>query len=212
MRQLTNDPAKDRGVTWSPDGKTLYFYSNRDGPNQIWSIHTDGSGLVRVTDPAELKRIAAGTHIYMAGISPDGRTLAAQTDLRNVFVHLDRPFSQRLERFDTHFASPKWSPDGKQIVGALDDGGIGIYSPLSRRSEKLIEQGSAPQWLSDSRHIVFFEKQSIVILDLETRRKIVAAQQLELAGASPRLSRDGSTLYARQTLELGDIWLVHFEQ
>src|SRR5207302_193620 len=56
LRRLTNDAASDRDVTWSPNGKTLYVYSNRDGPSHIWSIQADGSGLTRVTDDADLKR------------------------------------------------------------------------------------------------------------------------------------------------------------
>jgi eukaryotic-like serine/threonine-protein kinase len=216
LRQLTNDAAKDRVVTWSPDGKTLYFHSNREGPYQIWSIRTDGSGLARVTDAAELKRIGGGANIYAPSVSPDGRTLAAQTETANVFVHLDRPLAQRLEPFQGHLDAAKWSPDGARLVGRIDGGALGLYSLRRRQVEKLLDHGRWPQWLPDSRRIVFFEKQSIGILDLDTRRVTINAvsQQpgLELTPAAPRLSRDGSTLYARQTLELGDIWLARVGQ
>jgi Tol biopolymer transport system component len=47
VRQLTNDAAKDRSARWSPDGKTLYFYSNRGGEFHIWSIRADGSASLR---------------------------------------------------------------------------------------------------------------------------------------------------------------------
>jgi Tol biopolymer transport system component len=216
IRQLTNDAAKDRGVTWSPDGTTLYFYSNREGLYQIWSIRADGSGLTRVTDPAELKRSGAGANVYKAGVSPDGHTLVAQTDSENVLIHLDRPPSQRLEAFDQHFASPAWSPDGSRIVGVLDDGSVGAYSPGSRHFEKLFARGVAPQWLPDGKRLIFFDDRNVGIFDLATGRKAVggAAQPgVELTGGTPPLlARDGATLYARQKLELGDVWLMRFEK
>jgi Tol biopolymer transport system component len=59
VRQLTNDPAKDRSAVWSPDGRTLYFYSNRDGAYRIWSIRADGSSLTRITDDDDVRRIGA---------------------------------------------------------------------------------------------------------------------------------------------------------
>jgi Tol biopolymer transport system component len=214
--QLTNDAARDRGVTWSPDGKTLYFYSNRDGSYQIWSIRADGSGLTRVTDPAELMRTGAGANLYKAAVSPDGRTLAAQSDSQTVLVHLDRPPSQRLEAFDKHFASPAWSPDGSRIAGTLDDGSVGAYSPASHQFEKLFDRGVAPQWLPDGKRLLFFDNRNAGVFDLATNRKAIDPVPLtgvELTGGTPPLlSRDGSTLYARQKLELGDIWLMRFEK
>src|ERR1051325_11853314 len=74
IRQLTNDAATDRGVQWSPDGKTLYLYSNRDGnASHVWSIRADGRGLVRVSDDGDMKPLGA-QHFYQPVVSPDGRT------------------------------------------------------------------------------------------------------------------------------------------
>src|SRR5207253_1769762 len=70
LRQLTNDTAKDRGVTWSPDGKILYFYSNRSGTYDIWSIHADGSALESVSDGGEHRRLGI-KGIYAPEASPD---------------------------------------------------------------------------------------------------------------------------------------------
>jgi len=40
IRQLTDDPYRNRLPTWSPDGKRLAFYSNRSGKMEIWTIHS----------------------------------------------------------------------------------------------------------------------------------------------------------------------------
>ena len=34
---------------WSPDGCRIAFIGDRDGNDQLYVMHTDGSGLVRLT-------------------------------------------------------------------------------------------------------------------------------------------------------------------
>ena len=36
LRKLTDDPHRDRGPSWSPDGKRIAFYSNRGGKYAVW--------------------------------------------------------------------------------------------------------------------------------------------------------------------------------
>ena len=213
VRQLTKDPARDRAVTWAPDGKTLYFYSNRDGVYHIWSIRADGSGLTRVDDT---------TVLYIPNVSPDGRTLAAH---RAALVHLDRPPKQRVERLPYSIHTPKFSPDGKWLVGgAVGSGdttfrpGIVLYSLRTRHFEIVLDRGLAPQWLPDGRRIAFFERQSIGVFDLGTRQATISpfaplpGVQLDDRNTWPFLSKDGSALYVRQMLEQGDIWIVRLEE
>ena len=49
LRRLTNDQARDRGPRWSPDGRSLVFYSNRGGFYEAWQINRDGSGLTQLS-------------------------------------------------------------------------------------------------------------------------------------------------------------------
>ena len=211
LRQLTNDPARDRGVSWSADGKTLYFYSDRGGSYQIWRIEADGSGLAAVTDDADLKRVGARS-IYSPSASPDGRMLLAVTDRERVLVHPDRPSGQRLERIPAQVILSGWSPDGTRLVGTDSRRQIIIYSPGTRRFEGLAVAGSRPRWLPDGRHIAFFEAGRISVFDLATRSLKSGALTLpagvDVAAVPPRLSSDAATLYLRQTLEQGDVWLM----
>jgi len=216
LRQLTNDAARDRGVTWSPDGKTIYFYSNRDGAYHIWSIRADGSNLARVTDPADLARLGV-PNIVLPSVSPDGRTLA--TDQPAALIHLDRPIARRLEAIPNGILSPEWSPDGTRLLGGPTAGrGIAIYSLQDKKAETVLDHGSSPQWLPDSRHVVFFETANIGILDLQSGQVVTSVfppqPGVDIGNriVGPRLSRDGATLYVRQILEQGDVWMVRFEK
>ena len=55
-QRLTNDAARDRGPSWSPDGGRLAFQSDRaGGGDDIWIINADGSGAERLTsDPSSV--------------------------------------------------------------------------------------------------------------------------------------------------------------
>jgi len=222
LRQLTNDAARDRGVVWSPNGKTLFFYANRDGAYHAWSIGADGGGLTRVTDDLDLKGVRA-QNVYMPEVSPDGRALSIQTDTLAGLVHLDRPLGRRFEKLDplsgTLTGYPAWSPDGKRLVfsrrtteGDLPSGFL-VYSLATGQYQPMLDHGSAPQWLPDGRRIVFFESNSIGILDVDTRQVTTGPftplpGMRDLTTAYPRLSKDGSTVYIRQTLEQSDIWML----
>ncbi|HYK04135.1 MAG TPA: protein kinase [Thermoanaerobaculia bacterium] len=227
VRQLTNDAAKDRSATWSPDGKALYVYSNRDGAYHIWSVRSDGGGLTSVTSHTDLTR-HGGKNIFTPAASPDGRTLVVQTDRSAALVHLDRPLNERLEPVPYGLESPRWSPDGTRLAGtvinssagslhqrakAAQNAGIGVYWLTQRRPEQLVNYGQGAQWLPDGR-IVFFESDKVGLLDPRTRVVTmvpfapIPGLQFDTADILPTLSADGQTLYFRQTLEQGDIWLV----
>jgi eukaryotic-like serine/threonine-protein kinase len=225
MRQLTNDAARDRGVTWSQDGRTLWFYSNRDGAYHVWSIGADGGSLTRVTSDADLRR-AKVKNFFTPALSPDGRTVAVQTEGAASLIHLDRPEGQRYEELgplgepDVSVAFPSWSPDGRRLVfnqyrrGGRPVPGFVVYTVATRQYKVVSGRGRSPQWLPDSRRIVFFEKDSIGVVDVESGQVTTHALaslpgvRLDDAVLPPRLSADGSTLYLRQVLEQGDIWMV----
>lgn len=56
VTRVTNHEATDLDPDWSPDGRRLLFYSDRDGNWEIYMINIDGTGLTRLThDDAEDK-------------------------------------------------------------------------------------------------------------------------------------------------------------
>lgn len=77
VRRLTFDSASDGSPKWDPQGRYIYFTSNRkragedkppyDGKKQVWRIAPDASGLMAVT------RVEDGVGLF--DLARDGRTL-----------------------------------------------------------------------------------------------------------------------------------------
>jgi dipeptidyl aminopeptidase/acylaminoacyl peptidase len=67
LRRLTTHEANDSTPSWAPDGRTLYFLSERSGSAQVWRIGLDGGEAEAVTHLAR--------DVETLEVAPDGRTL-----------------------------------------------------------------------------------------------------------------------------------------
>jgi Tol biopolymer transport system component len=68
VEQLTHDRAKDVEPTWTPDGETVVFRSDRDGVSNLHALRLADRSLVRVTN------VIGGA--FQPSVSPDGRSVA----------------------------------------------------------------------------------------------------------------------------------------
>ncbi len=50
VTNLTNNPAFDGSLVWSPDGSKIVFTSNRDGNSKLYVMNADGSGVRNLTN------------------------------------------------------------------------------------------------------------------------------------------------------------------
>src|SRR5207245_5472110 len=56
IKQITDSPARDRSVYYSPDGKSLSFISDRSGREELYVVAVDGTGEAqKLTDIDALK-------------------------------------------------------------------------------------------------------------------------------------------------------------
>jgi Tol biopolymer transport system component len=149
---------KDGSPAWSPDGKRIAFYSERDGNAEIYAMNADGTGLIRLT--------RTGADEGYPAWSPDGRTISFDSDRDGNFdvfaMNADGTNVRPLTRHRARDVSATWSPDGTAIVFMSDreDGGFDVYrapADPSSAATRLTRTGSTwfPVFSPDGRTLAF---------------------------------------------------------
>ncbi len=214
IRQLTDDPDRDRMPRWAPDGKTIAFYSDREDQNyNLWTIRADGSGRQRVSF------LAGGG--YYPSWSVDGRRLAGSQGITQggaVFL-FDPTKPWKEQTVETVSPPPEgfrgwsWSADGRYILGQFErgtvqGGGLILYSVESKSFERLRDSGSMPGWLKDDRRFVFFERDTIFLMDIRTKRVKELWSTKGIPIRALAVSRKDESVYFVPLATGGDIWMA----
>ena len=226
-RRLTNDPARDRGPSWSPGGKKIAFFSDRNGSYEIWTINADGTGLTQVTNNRGANR---STPLW----SPDGTRLlyiqrrgpSWDSYIVDYVFDPDKPPTQQvieelpaIGRSDEYFAPTSWSPDGKMIAGnrAFIDrfalGGIFVYTIATRTFRMIVDDAAGARWLNDNRRLIFPDAATRKIFVVDTRsgqQQGVLSVDQDLGAI--RLTADNRTLYVQLSTTESDIWQVNLPE
>jgi Tol biopolymer transport system component len=216
LRQLTDDPYRDRGPQWSPDGSEIAFYSNRSGTYQLWSIRPDGSGLRQLTDLAD-----GSWYPYW---SPDGSRIAFPTSKATCVITVrDTPASSAEclpnPSEEVWFEVHDWSPDGLWLIGNPSLHGGAILPDLLLWSVEeseywSIEQarGRVARWMPDSRSVLMFgEERHLVRVDQETGAVRDVGPIGGQGTVDPErlgLSRDGRTVLVQADSVEANVWLL----
>lgn len=209
LRQLTNDPARDRQVSWSPDGSHLYFYSDRSGNYELWIVNQDGSGL---------RQLTTSDGRYYPSATPDGSKVAAfSSHPQRAHLYDARDFSKPTEilpEVPQELASPGniiqgWSPDGRQLLITTNGGPI-VYSLATRTYRRIRVGGGGASWLPDSRRVLMSTGRLLIVDSISGDEQEIFAIPGESV-ASSRVSPDGSYLYFTRGTFSGDVWTVRFD-
>jgi len=114
QRMITDDPAFENGLSWSPDGTKIAFEQDAD----IWTIAPDGSGRRNLTDTPDAVEVNPD-------FSPDGEKLAFagtfdHTDFEIYTMNLvDGSALTNLTNVtdnNAHEDEPAFSPSGTKIA------------------------------------------------------------------------------------------------
>ncbi|HEX3187411.1 MAG TPA: protein kinase, partial [Pyrinomonadaceae bacterium] len=82
---VTDGSFTDLNPVWSPDGKYLYFSSNRGGSSNVWRIAIDENTGVTSGVPEAVTSMGATTSVLHLSFSRDGQlAYSAQTETRNL--------------------------------------------------------------------------------------------------------------------------------
>ena len=125
----------------SPDGKTIAFLSDREGPPRIFLVSPDGTNLRRLTQTTDDSDEDAPTW------SPDGASIAFLRSGKVVVRALAGNVERVLTPDGTRDAEPTWSPDGQYLAISRGDN-IWVLPLASGEPIAVTSTGDArlPRW------------------------------------------------------------------
>ena len=118
VRNLTNSSgAADRDPAWSPDGKSIAYFSDRSGEYKLYIENPDGLA------PAREINIANPKHYYTVSWSPDSKKiLCHDTDLKVWIIDTTTGTMKQVGddawMVPARTMNPTWSPDSKWVAYA----------------------------------------------------------------------------------------------
>ena len=171
--EVTNDAAVEGSPVWSPDGKYLYFTSDRAGSMNVWRVPIDEQ-TGRLLGPAE-PLTTPSSYSTQLSFSRDGTRLAyAQiaraANLKRIEFDPDKETVTGQGEWITQgsrFASlPHVSRDGEWVVFDSQGGKQDDLFVVRRDGTNLrqltddLYKDRAPRWSPDAKRIAFFSDRS----------------------------------------------------
>jgi serine/threonine protein kinase/Tol biopolymer transport system component len=216
-RRLMDDVAKDRRGMWSPDDKTLGFFSTRSGRWEAWTIRVDGSDLRQVTNLDKATNV--GTW------SPDGRSAVVSSISTKTVWRLDPTRLNTLQTAellkgpaDAGLNVRDWSRSGTLLAGVVygesqEPANYAVWDMTSATLRVLDVPfprgtGGGIAFLPDSRRLLLSGEQGLMLANLTDGSSRLLRPGLPVD--TFRLSRDGLVLVIQHPVFGGDLWLMEF--
>ena len=120
VRNLTNTPGvAERDPSWSPDGKSIAYFSDESGEYALHIRDQSGLGTVKKIDLGK-----PPSFFYAPTWSPDSKKIAYNDKRLNLwYVDVDHPTPVKVstDRFDSPLQEfdVQWSPDSKWLTYTL---------------------------------------------------------------------------------------------
>jgi TolB protein len=144
ITNLTRDSSDNGDIQWSPDGRQIMFYSNRDGRPGTYLINADGS---------QTKWLFDGV---ISRWSPDGKHIAFRRDYIPYIINVDGEQQARLSINRIHQIA--WSSNAKRLAFATESDGVHVINADGTHEVKLTSYSADfgdLAWSPDGSHIYF---------------------------------------------------------
>jgi eukaryotic-like serine/threonine-protein kinase len=157
-RQITFQPMEVGLPSWSPDGQNISFAGrNPGGLWKVFVVPTEG-GTPEAIIPAEGNQLdptwsADGNSIAFARMAQE-----AQASKQSSLFVFDLKSHQATALPDSaHLFSPRWSPDGRNILAMTSDyDKLVLFDVAARKWSDLFNRTSSyPNWSNDSKCVYF---------------------------------------------------------
>jgi tol-pal system beta propeller repeat protein TolB len=139
LRQITTGASINEFGTWSPDGATIAFRSNRDGSPELYEMQFDGSNLRRLT--------FGGAPNTFPSYSPNGSIIfnSKQTAVWQIFELVSGKVPVQITNNAFSNENPVYSPDGRLIAFQSNrQGRDAIYVINADGSNERVVSGEEP--------------------------------------------------------------------
>jgi eukaryotic-like serine/threonine-protein kinase len=181
LTRLTFGPSFDYLPKWTPDGRRIVFQSDREGPSNLFSVSSDGSGPVE-------RLTTSDNDQYPNSITPDGTALLiCELRPKTGFDILRLPTSARKAGRSTVSGEPvpeatplvvsasaeysaNISPDGRYFAyQSAESGGrfavyVRPYPNVSQgRWQVSTEGGTAPVWSRTGRELFYLDESNTLM-------------------------------------------------
>jgi Tol biopolymer transport system component len=148
---LTDRKTMNLSPVWSPDGRTLFFVSNRQGPRDIYALAIEANGRAR----GEPQRVTTGLSVHSMSFSGNGDRLTYVTDTARANIWslpipakgvVDISGARAITSGNQTIEAVAASPDGKWI---LYDSNLHLQADIFRVP---VGGGTAERLTSDPSH------------------------------------------------------------
>lgn len=201
---------------WSPDGKKILF-----AVAEVWNLYTidaDGSNLTQLTDFSSNN----------GDWSPDGKRIVFQSDHQNEPANvpdlymIDTTGGNLTELLDTPDVidySPRWSPDGSQIMYISRQSGkdeIFIINADGSDPHRVSDSGdpvTEAVWSPNGNRIALsyggFGKTDLYVMDPDAISNVVRLTNDKKSNSNPSFSPNGKqVVFASKSSGNWDLWMI----
>ncbi|WP_155843623.1 amidohydrolase family protein [Hyphomonas sp. CY54-11-8] len=213
-KQLTDDDFIDMSPSWSPDGSSIAFVSDRGGKSDVWLLEVASGSFTQLTDASR----PANSPIW----SPDGSSIAYLSDaLITIFLGATVNIVDVSTGSETVISEPifgpsppAWSSDGNTVLvvsrlpqtnrfregynalllmPASGEGETKWVAPQGMDASLGRRQWNRPAWSSDGM-IVYRYQGALYMAPLTADGSLGEISLVAEAGENPNWSTDGTKL------------------